>query len=148
MRALRVFLLKYVGWIQPEVRDIPTAEPLLEVPWRWRFLWMSLEAQFVNAGLRPKGPAFSEVRFYTCAEIPVWVANAMVRDMKYHPGTQFSGMVFLREKSIVFLVGAHLDDRIVAHEMTHMIRGVGGHGPEWFRPEWGNYTGEQPEELK
>jgi hypothetical protein len=115
-------------------------------PTLWKYEWRMLCAYFVNAGLTIAFEDYEAVRWYTAPMIPTRVMNAArpLNGARYHPDTTFAGL-WLRKGNAIILTYADADDlRIVRHEMTHAIMQGGAHDAIHFRPEWGNYTGEQP----
>lgn len=145
---MRKFLL-WAGWAKPRARDLPGVRRM-EPPTHWLRLWDTLCANMIAAGLQPRMMDFYNITWYTCPEIPAKLMNRYLRALNgpvYHSATNFAGIWLQADNSIVFAHGAEHDDTIVRHEMSHAIRQVGGHEPEWFNLAFGNFTGLQPEQL-
>jgi len=144
MSRWRWFLL-WAGWAKLRVKDMPGVEPFLG-PSLGALQWQALAANLVNAGVPIRDAPYAHVKWYWVSEITAKIMNLArpLNGASYDPRQHFAGVWVRAEDAIVLSREFPLDERVVLHEMTHAITNGCPHTHQYFRPEWGNYTEEQP----
>lgn len=145
-RQLRYFGM-WSGWIR-EPRLVDIEDHLIQritPPMEWGMHYRDVQAKLINAGLKVGDTNFDDVRFFTASLIPKRLINFVCSPQyRMNESQTIWGLTFIKDKSIIFLQEAldKLNDDgdiiLVRHECTHMIRGVGGHEPEYFNMDFNN----------
>jgi hypothetical protein len=137
---LRYFLL-WSGWRrQANIKDME-GHPVIPFipPDRWRLEWNELKAGFINAGLKVSDRPYEDVKFYKTTFIPKRLVEFVCGPV-YTASERMAGIWLSGDNSIVIEMGSLIlyPDALPRHEMTHAIRQVGGHEPEYFNAGFGN----------
>ncbi len=133
------------GWIKtPKLVDLEDHNlVLVDSPTRWMGVYRSMQAQFVNDGLKISDTNAEDVRFFTATFIPKRLNN-FICDEQFTNDQSIWGIALQKDKAIVFLKSALFMlsssrvEQLVRHECTHLIIGHGGHDTRYFNVKYNN----------